>query len=274
MDEQKRFYWLKLKDDFFQDEAIEWLEEQENGSLYTLFYLKLCLKSLKTDGILIRTVGEMLVPYNVERLSSMTKTPIDTVVVALELLKKIGLVKVVEDGAMFIPQIAEMTGSESANDNAQRQKRWRERQKIKKIAQNTENLLPSVTNSNAVSNVSNVTDSNTVTLRNRNESIEYRDKSKENRDKEKINKKKAPKRNAYGEYKNVYLSDEELLKFQTEFADADRFIEEMSGWLAENGKTKKDYLAALRNWAKRDYGGRRYPSANKVDTDSFADIVI
>ena len=65
----KRYYWLKLKEDFFQDEAIEWLEEQENGKEYCLFYLKLCLKSLKDDGKLIRTVGNLLIPYSTEKLA-------------------------------------------------------------------------------------------------------------------------------------------------------------------------------------------------------------
>ena len=54
-----KFYWLQLKDDFFDDEAIDWLEEQENGEKYVLFYLKLCLKSLKYGGILIRQAGTM-----------------------------------------------------------------------------------------------------------------------------------------------------------------------------------------------------------------------
>ena len=53
----KRYYWLKLREDFFQDEAISWLEEQENGKLYSLFYLKLCLAFLRKDGLLEREGG-------------------------------------------------------------------------------------------------------------------------------------------------------------------------------------------------------------------------
>ena len=84
----KKYYWLKLKEDFFDDDAISWLEEQPKGKEYALFYLKLCLKSLKTDGILIRTVGTMLVPYDMKKLSEITKTEFDTVVVAMELMEK------------------------------------------------------------------------------------------------------------------------------------------------------------------------------------------
>ena len=45
MSEDKRFYWMKLKEGFFEDETIAWLEEQKNGKEYVLFLLKLCLKA-------------------------------------------------------------------------------------------------------------------------------------------------------------------------------------------------------------------------------------
>lgn len=109
----KKYYWLKLKEDFFDDDSISWLEEQPKGKEYALFYLKLCLKSLKTDGILIRTVGTMLVPYDMKKLSEITKTDFDTVVVAMELLKNIGLVEVLENGEIFLPGLQQMVGSES-----------------------------------------------------------------------------------------------------------------------------------------------------------------
>lgn len=47
-EKDRKFYWLQLKEDFFDEDSISWLEEQENGKEYSLFYLKLCLKSLKT----------------------------------------------------------------------------------------------------------------------------------------------------------------------------------------------------------------------------------
>ena len=109
----KKYYWLKLKEDFFDDDAIEWLEEQPKGKEYALFYLKLCLKSLKTDGVLIRIVGTMLVPYDMKKLSEITKTDFDTVVVAMELLKNIGLVEILENGEIFLPGLQQMVGSET-----------------------------------------------------------------------------------------------------------------------------------------------------------------
>ena len=69
MADNKRFFWLKLKEDFFEDETIEWLEEQPNGKEYVLFYLKMCLKSLKHDGKLYREVGTRIIPYDIKKLS-------------------------------------------------------------------------------------------------------------------------------------------------------------------------------------------------------------
>ena len=167
----KRYYWLKLKEDFFQDEAIEWLEEQENGKEYCLFYLKLCLKSLKDDGKLIRTVGNLLIPYSTEKLAEATRTKADTVMVAMQVLQRIGLVEILDDGAIKMLKLQDMVGSEAGNANALRQKRFRQRKKQELLSQG-------VTNSNALCNAElshGVTNSN----------VEIRDKSIENRDKSK-----------------------------------------------------------------------------------------
>ena len=113
-DKETKFYWLQLKEDFFEDDAIEWLEEQKpNGRDYAYFYLKLCLKSLKSNGILIRQVGNILIPYDNNKLAELTKMDFDTVTVAMELLKKIGLIKVLENGEIYISQLENLIGSQS-----------------------------------------------------------------------------------------------------------------------------------------------------------------
>lgn len=111
--DKSKFYWLQLKEDFFDEDSINWLEEQPNGKEYSLFYLKLCLKSLKTNGVLIRKVGNMLIPYDHVKLGELTKTNPDTVVVAMKLLIQIGLVEVLDNGEFFLTQVADMIGSQS-----------------------------------------------------------------------------------------------------------------------------------------------------------------
>lgn len=119
----KKYYWLKLKEDFFDDDTIEWIEDQPNGSTYALFYLKLCLKSLKTNGILIRNVGDMLIPYDAKKLGEITRTDSDTVRVAMDLFQKIGLIQILENGEIFLSQLEDMVGSES---------KWAEKKRLQR----------------------------------------------------------------------------------------------------------------------------------------------
>lgn len=109
----KRYYWLKLEENFFEDDTIAWLEEQENGKDYVIFYLKLALRSLKDDGRLIRYVGETLIPYDVKALAKLTNTSPDTVAVAMKTFLEIGLVSRLESGEIYLNQIEEMVGSET-----------------------------------------------------------------------------------------------------------------------------------------------------------------
>ena len=123
-DKETKFYWLQLKEDFFEDDAIEWLEEQKpNGRDYAYFYLKLCLKSLKSNGILIREVGNILIPYDNKKLAELTKMEFDTVCVAMELLKKIGLVEILENGEIYITQLENLIGSVSKGALKKQQQR-------------------------------------------------------------------------------------------------------------------------------------------------------
>ena len=123
-DKDTKFYWLQLKEDFFEDDAINWLEEQQpNGRDYAYFYLKLCLKSLKSNGILIRNVGNILIPYDNKKLAELTKMDFDTVCIAMELLKKIGLIQILENGEIYMTQLQNLIGSKSLGALKKQQQR-------------------------------------------------------------------------------------------------------------------------------------------------------
>lgn len=141
MSVNKRYYWLKLKEDFFDDDTIQFIEEQPNGKEYCLFYLKLCLKSLKTDGTLIRKVGDILIPYNIKKLAEITRTDVDTVRVAMELFKKIGLIQVLENGELFLKQLENMVGSET-KDAIRKRKKRSEIKGVDNVRQLSENCPP------------------------------------------------------------------------------------------------------------------------------------
>ncbi len=126
MSSNKRYYWLKLNENFFEDDTMSWLEEQESGKDYIIFYLKLCLKSLSDDGHLVRYVGEKLIPYDVNALSRLTDTNKDTVRVAMKLFLEIGLIDQMESGEIYMTQINEMIGSETDSARRMRKKRIQE----------------------------------------------------------------------------------------------------------------------------------------------------
>lgn len=167
--ENKRFYWIKLRENFFQQETIDWLMEQENGSAYIVLYLKMCLLTANTSGELIRTIGDMTIPYEPKKISQKTGFDIDTVNVALSLFKHLGLIEETQGGIPVMPEVKNMVGSES--ESAARVRKYR---KKKKALQSNGD----VTNKALQSNVEI-----------RDKSIEYRDKSKENRE-EKVESRK------------------------------------------------------------------------------------
>lgn len=111
--DNKRFYWLKLEEDFLDNDTMQWLEEQENGYKYIVFYIKLCLKSLKTNGVLQRRVGNIIMPYDNKNIAKLTGFDIDTVSVAMSLFVNIGLVRIVENGTIELSTLSSMIGDSS-----------------------------------------------------------------------------------------------------------------------------------------------------------------
>ena len=124
----KRYYWIKLKTDFFNQDTIDFLLSQKNGCQYIVLYQMLCLNTANNEGRLATNIGEMIVPYDVNKIVRDTKYfDFDTVTVALELFKKLGLVYEEQDSILKITSFAEMVGSETSS--AKRVREHRERQK-------------------------------------------------------------------------------------------------------------------------------------------------
>lgn len=114
MSENKKYYWIKLSINFMTSDTIDFLMSQKNGSNYVILYQMLCLKCINNDGTLARQIGEMLIPYDVDKIVRDTKYfTYDTVVVAMELYKKLGLIYQGENGVLTITNFQNMVGSES-----------------------------------------------------------------------------------------------------------------------------------------------------------------
>lgn len=121
-----RFYWLKLKRDFFKRHDIRVIEGMPNGKDYVLFYLKLLCESVDHDGNLRFSDS---IPYNAEMLATITDTNIDVVRSAVKIFTELDMMEVLDDGTIFMNEVTRMLGSAADNGNANRQRRFRERQK-------------------------------------------------------------------------------------------------------------------------------------------------
>lgn len=119
---EKKFYWLKLKDDFFKRHDVKIIESMDNGKEYILFYLKLLVESISHEG---RLRFSDTIPYSEKMLATITDTNIDIVRTALQVFRELNLVEVLDDKTLYMSEVTRMIGSESAS--AERMRRSREK---------------------------------------------------------------------------------------------------------------------------------------------------
>ena len=123
----KRYFWIKLRDSFMTSDTVDFLMSQKDGANYVVLYQMLCLKTINTGGRLSRKIGECLIPYDVEKIQRDCKWfSSDTVRVALNLYKALGLIYEDLDGTMVLADHESMVGSET--DYAEKNRRIRARQ--------------------------------------------------------------------------------------------------------------------------------------------------
>ena len=120
----KKYYWLKLKEDFFRDKKIKKLRRLAGGDTYTIIYLKMQLLSLKREGkLLFEGVEETFV----EELALEIGEEPDNVKMTVAYLASKGLLEEVDVDEYMLPQAVESMGSESSS--AERVRRHRAKKK-------------------------------------------------------------------------------------------------------------------------------------------------
>ena len=108
----KRYYWIKLRDTFMTSDAVDFLMGQPDGANYVVLYQMLCLKTINTDGKLERHIGEVIIPYDEAKIQRDCKWfSIDTVRIALNLYKALGLIYADKDGCLCLTDHEKMVGS-------------------------------------------------------------------------------------------------------------------------------------------------------------------
>ena len=122
MSDNKKYYYLRLKDNFFDSDELKILESMKDGYLYSNILLKLYLRSLKNNGKLV--VNDRI-PYNAEMLASVTGHQVGTVKQALSIFKDLGLIDVLENGAIYMLDIQNFIGKGSSEADRKREYRQR-----------------------------------------------------------------------------------------------------------------------------------------------------
>ncbi len=131
MSDNKKYYYLKLKEDFFDSSEIKVLEAMPNGYKYSNLLIKLYLKALKFEGAL--RLNEFI-PYNLQMISAIVGMDIDTVKVAFDIFKQLKLIEILDDGTIYMLEIQNFIGKSTTEADRKRKYRAKiEAEKKKKL---------------------------------------------------------------------------------------------------------------------------------------------
>ena len=122
MADDKKYYYMRVKEDFYNDEAMIILQGMPDGYLYSDILMKLYLRSLKTEG---RLMFRDLIPYTPDVLSQLVNHQVGTVEKALDIFERLGLVEILDNGAIFMLNIQNFIGKSSTEADRKREYRAR-----------------------------------------------------------------------------------------------------------------------------------------------------
>ena len=226
MADNRKYYYLKLKESYFDDDAIVLLESMPDGILYSNILLKLYLKSLKNGGKLQLDEN---IPYTAQMIATLTRQQVGTVERALGIFQQLGLVEQLHGGLLYMTDIELMIGQSSTEA---------ERKRAARLANKA--LPPPRTNGGHLSDI-------------RTQEIEIKKEIDIEIEKERELKPGRAAPAAYGRYKNVILTDTELSELKAELPDKwEYYIDRLSGYIASTGRKYKNHAATIRRWAADD----------------------
>lgn len=110
MADNKKYYYLKLKENFFESDEAIILESMPDGYIYSNILLKLYLRSLKNDGLLM---FNNLIPYNAQMLATITRHQVGTVEKAIQIFRDLQLIEILDNGAIYMTNIQNFVGKSS-----------------------------------------------------------------------------------------------------------------------------------------------------------------
>ena len=224
MSDNRKYYYLKLKENYFDDDSIVLLESMQDGVLYSNILLKLYLISLKHGG---RLQLDEDIPYTAQMIATITRQQIGTVERALQIFLKLGLVEVLDSGTFYMSNIELLIGQSSTE--AERKRAARLQNKALSALQTSGGHLSDI----------------------RPPEIEIELEKEIEKEREGETGHPAPA--AYGRYNNVILTDTELSGLKTELPDKwEYYIDRLSCHIASTGKQYHSHAATIYKWAQED----------------------
>ena len=282
MSDTKQYYYIRLKEDFFREDAVIALESLDNpdGFRYSNIYLKMLLRSLRNEGKLM--VSDVI-PYNPTMLSTLTGHPVAIVEKALYYMENLGLIERLDNGAVYMLNIQNYIGRSSSEADRKRAYRDRielEKSELKNGLHNHKKEVPQLGQmSGQMSGQNSTKDADKIPPEYRDKSIEYRDikVSKDTFCSEPCEKGSEPKPkkakpaepeasveelplndgtvwrptvSMYEEYKRLYPS-----------VDIDQEFRNMRGWCIGNPakrKTRGGIKRFVTNWLSKEQNSARH----------------
>lgn len=190
MADNKKYYYMRLNENYFDSETQVLLESMPDGYLYSNILLKLYLKSLKNDG---RLMFNDKIPYSPQMIATITRHQVGTVEKALQIFKELNIIDLIDTGAIYMLDIQNFIGK--SNTEADRKRAYRKRIEMEKGHLSLNCPLE-------IEKELELEKEKEIDI----------DKSEEPQKKSKSTKK------SYGEYKRVKLTDKEYNKLCEDFS--------------------------------------------------------
>ena len=228
MSDNRKYYYLKLKENYFDEDAIVLLESMQDGMLYSNILLKLYLKSLKYGGTLQLDEN---IPYTAQMIATITRQQIGTVERALQIFLKLGLVEVLDSGTFYMSNIELLIGQSSTE--AERKRAARLQNKALSALRTSGGHLSDIRPPEI--------------------EIELEKEIEIEKERERELDTGQPTRAAYGRYENVFLSQSELDGLKADLPDKwNYYIDRLSCHIASSGKRYRSHAATIYKWAQED----------------------
>jgi len=141
MSDNKKYYYLKLKENFFDSEEMIILQNMPDGYLYSDILMKLYLRSLKNEG---KLMFKDLIPYTPQALAQVVRHQVGTIEKALDIFQKLGLVETLDNGAIYMLEIQNFIGESSTEADRIREYRTKIKKDVQMLQQKNNKNTPEI----------------------------------------------------------------------------------------------------------------------------------